>query len=107
GEPDAGRRLLSWARQAGFTDITATSSTWCFADDEDRAWWGGMWADRVRSSPSPRQALASGVTEADLDRLADGWREWAASGDGWLSILHGEVLPRPSPPPRPGPPPHG
>ncbi|NUR90760.1 MAG: methyltransferase domain-containing protein, partial [Nonomuraea sp.] len=36
GEPDAGRRLLSWARQAGFTDVTATSSTWCFATPEDR-----------------------------------------------------------------------
>src|SRR6185312_5058577 len=30
GEPDAGRRLLAWARRAGCTDITATSSTWCF-----------------------------------------------------------------------------
>lgn len=27
GEPDAGRRLLSWARAAGFEDVTATSST--------------------------------------------------------------------------------
>ncbi|NUR90182.1 MAG: class I SAM-dependent methyltransferase, partial [Nonomuraea sp.] len=26
GEPDAGRRLLSWARAAGFEDVTATSS---------------------------------------------------------------------------------
>jgi len=95
GEPDAGRRLLSWARQAGLTDITATSSTWCFADDEDRAWWGGMWADRVRTSAFARQALAAGVSEQELDRLADGWREWAASGDGWLSILHGEILARP------------
>jgi ubiquinone/menaquinone biosynthesis C-methylase UbiE len=95
GEPDAGRRLLSWARQAGFTDITATSSTWCFANDEDRAWWGGMWADRVRASALARQALAGGVTEEELERLAGGWREWAASPDGWLSILHGELLARP------------
>jgi hypothetical protein len=36
GEPDAGRRLLSWAHAAGFTDVTATSSTWCFATPEDR-----------------------------------------------------------------------
>src|SRR5262249_21354898 len=28
GEPDAGRRLLSWARAAGFTDIDVSASTW-------------------------------------------------------------------------------
>ena len=37
GEPDAGRRLLSWARAAGYRDVTATSSTWCFANEADRA----------------------------------------------------------------------
>ncbi|WP_425453011.1 class I SAM-dependent methyltransferase [Calidifontibacter indicus] len=31
GEPDAGRRLLSWAQQAGFDDVTPGSSTWCYA----------------------------------------------------------------------------
>ena len=94
GEPDAGRRMLSWARAAGFTDVTATSSTWCFADDEDRAWWGGMWADRVRASAMAEQALAAGVPAQELQRLSDGWRAWAASPDGWLSILHGEILAR-------------
>ena len=94
GEPDAGRRLLSWAREAGFTDVTATSSTWCFANDEDRAWWGGMWAERVRSSQLAASALASGATPEDLDRIAAAWRQWAARPDGWLSLLHGEVIAR-------------
>src|SRR5699024_9849789 len=31
GEPNAGRYLLSWAQQAGFTDITSSSSTWCLS----------------------------------------------------------------------------
>ncbi|MER6945076.1 methyltransferase domain-containing protein [Nonomuraea sp. NPDC000554] len=93
GEPDAGRRLLSWARAAGFEDVTATSSTWCFATPDDRAWWGGMWADRVLHSAMARQALATGAaTQDDLRRISDGWREWAACEDGWLSILHGEIL---------------
>ncbi|MFG1946906.1 class I SAM-dependent methyltransferase [Nonomuraea sp. NPDC048826] len=93
GEPDAGRRLLSWARAAGFTDVTATSSTWCYASPEDRAWWGGMWADRVLRSAMAEQALATGAATADdLRRISEGWWEWAADGDGWLSILHGEIL---------------
>jgi ubiquinone/menaquinone biosynthesis C-methylase UbiE len=95
GEPDAGRRLLSWARAAGYREVTATSSTWCFATEADRAWWGSLWADRVRSSAFGEQALASGLRRADLDRLAAGWLTWADAPDGWLSILHGEILARP------------
>ena len=91
GEPDAGRRLLSWAHAAGFTDVTATASTWCFATAADRAWWGGMWADRVVNSAVADQFRASG---ADVDKLADGWRRWAASPDGWFVVLHGEILAR-------------
>ena len=94
GEPDAGRRLLSWARQAGFTDVTATSSTWCFATGEDRSWWGGMWADRVLHSALARQALASGVEQRTLDRISAGWRAWAQAPDGWISLLHGELIAR-------------
>ena len=93
GEPDAGRHLLSWARRAGFTDVTATSSTWCYATPEDRAEWGEAWAERILHSAMARQALATGAaTEADLRRISDGWLEWAAADDGWLSILHGEIL---------------
>lgn len=93
GEPDAGRRLLSWARDAGFAEVTATASVWCFASAEDRHWWGGMWADRIVGSDLARQLLASGMaTESDLRRIADGWRAWAAAPDGWFTVLHGEVL---------------
>lgn len=93
GEPDAGRRLLSWARAAGFDEVTATSSTWCFATPDERAWWGGMWAERILGSAMAEQALATGAaTEDDLRRISRAWLEWAETGDGWLSILHGEIL---------------
>ncbi|WP_084963524.1 class I SAM-dependent methyltransferase [Thermoactinospora rubra] len=93
GEPDAGRRLLSWAREAGFADVRATSSTWCFATPQDRAWWGGMWAERILHSDMAGQALAMGMaTEADLRRISRGWLAWAEAEDGWLSVLHGEVI---------------
>ncbi len=93
GEPDAGRRLLSWAHDAGLTEISATSSTWCYATPTDRAWWGGMWADRILNSAIARQVLDSGqATEADLQRISQAWKDWAASDDGWFSVLHGEVI---------------
>jgi SAM-dependent methyltransferase len=91
GEPDAGRRLLAWAREAGFTDVTATSSTWCFATQEDRAWWGGLWAERMTKSAIADQARALGK---DVDAIANAWHDWAAATDGWFSVLHGEILAR-------------
>lgn len=93
GEPDAGRRLASWASAAGFTDVTASASAWCFATPADRQWWAGTWAERVSASPLAEQALAAGLaTRADLDRLAAAWRRWAAAPDGWFAVLHGEIL---------------
>ena len=96
GEPDAGRRLLSWFLEAGFRDVTPSSSTWCFATPQDREWWGSLWAERVADSRFAEKALASGLAgRSELERMADGWRTWAAAPDGWMSILHSEVLARP------------
>lgn len=93
GEPDAGRRLPAWARAAGFTDITPSASTWCHADDADRAHWGGMWADRILDSAIADQARRDGLaTDDDLRRISAAWRTWAADPDGWLSVLHGEII---------------
>jgi SAM-dependent methyltransferase len=94
-EPDAGRRLLSWTREAGFAEVTAGSSTWCFATPADREWWGGLWAERMLESDVARQAVDRGVADgAALRRIAAGWRRWAEHEDGWFSVLHGEVLAR-------------
>ena len=87
-----GRRLLSWARAAGFPEITPTVDAWCFATPEDRAWWGGLWADRIRESAFARHARAHGATDADLERMAAAWREWAAAEDGWMIVPHGELI---------------
>jgi len=93
GEPDAGRRLLSWALEAGFEDITPTGSVWCYATPATREWWGGMWADRILCSSVARQLLDSGLASAkQLEEIADAWRNWVAAQDGWLSMPHGEIL---------------
>jgi SAM-dependent methyltransferase len=95
GEPDAARHLLAWAHAAGLTEVTASSSTWCFATPEDREWWGGMWAERVLKSEMAATALGTGAaTTDDLQRISEAWQQWAADRDGWLSLLHGEILAR-------------
>lgn len=93
GEPDAGRRLLAWARTAGFEHIEATSSTWCFATAEDRTWWGRLWADRMTESSIARQIVDTGLATPDeLAAIATGWLEWAQHEDAWFSVLHAEIL---------------
>lgn len=93
GEPDAGRRLLSWAQQAGFDDITPTGSLWCYATPETREWWGGMWADRILHSTVASDLVSRELaTPAQLDEISAAWRGWAAAEDGWIAIPHGEIL---------------
>ncbi len=92
-EPDAGRRLLGWARAAGFPEIAPSASVWCFATPEDRQWWAGMQADRIVASRIAGEAVDRGLARAEeLAEMAAGWRAWAATEDGWFTVLHGELL---------------
>ena len=94
GEPNAGSRLLSWARAAGFTDVTASASTWCYATPADRAWQSQTWAQRCLTSFGP-QAVELGLADgSDLETMAQAWRQWSASEDAWFVVVHGEVLAR-------------
>jgi SAM-dependent methyltransferase len=95
-EPDAGSRLLSWARAAGFRETRASASVWCYATPDERAWWGGLWADRISATRLADQAVERGLaTRDELADLADGWRSWAAHDDAWFAVLHGEILASP------------
>lgn len=94
-EADAGRHLESWVREAGFSSPEVTASAWTFSEPEERAWWGGLWADRVRLSDLAEQAVNDGFTsEEELEMLSEAFTEWAAQIDGVFIVVHGEVLAR-------------
>ncbi|KOV58933.1 ubiquinone biosynthesis methyltransferase UbiE [Streptomyces sp. NRRL WC-3618] len=98
GEPDAGRRLKSWALRAGLTDIHATSSTWTFADADAIAWWSGLWADRTLASAYADRATEGGLaTPERLRAVSEAWREWGRREDAWFTVPHGEILCRKAP----------
>ncbi|KAH8118567.1 UbiE family methyltransferase [Phellopilus nigrolimitatus] len=95
GEPNAGRRLHAWARQAGFTrdSITASSSNWCYSTAEEVAWWSSLWADRTIDSSFTRNAIDGGLADKDkLDYISEVFRKWGAQEDAWFVLVHGEIL---------------
>jgi SAM-dependent methyltransferase len=95
GEPDAGRRLKAWARQAGFTEVTTTATVWNFSDAVDREWWGSMWEARVLQSAFATDAVSKGLaTRDELESISSAWRAWADDEDGWLVMPHGEIIAR-------------
>jgi len=90
-----GPRLLGLAHQAGFGDVAVSSSTWTYADTETRAWWGGLWADRVRYSRFATQALEYGLSNAsELEAIAQAFLRWAGSDDGVFVVPHVEIVAR-------------
>lgn len=93
GEPDAGRRLKQWALEAGFASVESTASIWCFASQEERAWWGGLWRDRALESAFATDAIGKGLaTLAELTEISQAWTRWAEDDAGWMGMPHGEVL---------------
>jgi ubiquinone/menaquinone biosynthesis C-methylase UbiE len=94
-QADAGRRLVSWARRAGFDVEVASSSNWTFHTLEERQWWGQLWADRVRHSEFAVQGVEYGLTTpGELQSIAEAFIDWAASDDGVFIVVHGEIVAR-------------
>jgi SAM-dependent methyltransferase len=94
-DADAGRHLHVWAREAGFGSMNVSSSNWTFHQLEEREWWGGLWAERVRESEFARQAIELGLSNREeLDDIAAAFLQWSRDEDGWFNVVHGEVLAR-------------
>ncbi|MPY94997.1 MAG: methyltransferase domain-containing protein [Acidimicrobiia bacterium] len=94
-DADAGRHLKGWVEQAGFDDVVASASAWCYSDDEARRTWSELWAVRITESAFADQAVAARLADADeLAALAAAWRSWATRPGGFFAFIHGEVLAR-------------
>ncbi len=92
-EADAGRYLAEWVRSAGFEQLTYATSIWRFHTAEERAWWGGLWAERVLKSEFARQGLEFGLTTAaELQEISGTFVTMAEDPDAEFVVEHGEVL---------------
>lgn len=93
GEPDAGRHLANWAIAAELAPRTLTASVWLFTEPDDRAWWGGAWAERVLHSSFARDAIdGRHATHDELTTISEAWLQWARSDDALLTMTHVELI---------------
>jgi len=95
GEPDAGRRLLSWALAAGFdpAGIEPSAGTWCYATPDTRRMWAETWAERTTSTVLAEQLVAADLaTTAELQVIGAAWRAWAERPDAWFIVPNAELL---------------
>ncbi|KAF2691646.1 methyltransferase UbiE [Lentithecium fluviatile CBS 122367] len=94
-DPNIGKRLHAVAMQAGFErkDIEASVAAWTFSTPEEREFWCGLWADRTVKSDYKDRVLDSGLgTKADLEEIAETFREMEKKEDGWFAVINGQVI---------------
>lgn len=92
-DADAGRRIPSWLKEAGFDQIEISTSVWTFDDSESTGNWGNSWAVRTLKSALAEQAIEYGLaTQAELEEISNAWREWARHPDAFFMFIHVEGL---------------
>ncbi|WP_306232809.1 methyltransferase domain-containing protein [Agrococcus beijingensis] len=95
GDGDAGAKLKSWARAAGFASVETDVETWCFESPHGRAFWGGQWVERALHSAFADGSERHGLADAaQRQAISDAWGAWQAADDGWMAMLHGWILAR-------------
>src|SRR5262249_7641544 len=81
-EPNAGRPLRRWLREAGFDETRVPTSTESDADAYATRDRGEMFADRVLQSSLADGALECGIaSRSELESIAAAWRAWGRDAD--------------------------
>lgn len=93
-QPNAGRYLMQWAKQAGFDTKAVTFSwdTWLYQQDNAKE-YGASWADRSRYSGFATTAKKHGLaSDAEIDEISKAWMELASREDSFVVIPNGQIL---------------
>lgn len=93
--PTPASHYRRWANAAGLSQVTVTSTSWCYADDVTTRWWGAMWAERAVRSDFATRARVAGVGEATLTEIAAGWTRWSQSPGAMIVVPSSELIARP------------
>ncbi|MCP3973199.1 MAG: methyltransferase domain-containing protein [bacterium] len=95
GEPNAGRLLARWVSEAGFVDITSSTSTWTYTTPAAVESWRLLWTSRLLEARMGKDMVSKAMaTGEQVANLAAGWDRWAEAPLPFFAFLHGEVLAR-------------
>ncbi|HEY7244555.1 MAG TPA: methyltransferase domain-containing protein [Xanthobacteraceae bacterium] len=93
GEPDAGRHLRHWLREAGFSETRVTCSAVCYADPAATREWADTYAARTLHSNIGEKAVEYGIaTRSELEDIAASWRAWGAHADAVWCFTHVQAV---------------
>ena len=92
-EPNAGRHLRRWLREAGFGETRLTTSTESDADPDATRARAEMLADWWLRSGFADRALECGIaTRPDLESIAAACRAWGRDPDAFFCFSHTEMV---------------
>ena len=91
-----GSLIHVWARKAGFdVDKMAKGvSVQAYGTPDERDWFVQTYTARIENLDTRDKMKACGATEDDLEEMVRGLSEWGQDVDGWLGIMHGELIAR-------------
>jgi long-chain acyl-CoA synthetase len=93
GEPNAGRHLPRWLRQAGFVDLHVSTSAVSYTEAAAIQAWADAYADAMLQSNFAEKAVEHGLaTRSDLAAIAAAWRSWSRSTDAFFCFTQTEVV---------------
>jgi ubiquinone/menaquinone biosynthesis C-methylase UbiE len=93
-EPNAGRHLRRWLREAGFGEARVTASTESDAEAHSTRERGEMFfAERIFQSSLGDKAMEYGLaTRSDLESIAAACRDWGRAPDAFFCFSHIEAV---------------
>jgi ubiquinone/menaquinone biosynthesis C-methylase UbiE len=93
GEPNAGRHLRHWFREAGFVETSVTTSTISYADPAATREWAQTYAERTLRSSIAEKSLEYGIaTRTELEDIAAAWRAWGQDPDALWCFTNTQVV---------------
>jgi SAM-dependent methyltransferase len=94
GEPNAGRRLHVWAREAGFKpeEIDASWDSWRYTGERAKQ-FAESHGGRILQPGFLGTALKEGLsTEDEIRQISQAWSDWSTQDDAFLAIPSGQIL---------------
>jgi ubiquinone/menaquinone biosynthesis C-methylase UbiE len=93
GEPNAGRNLPRWLREAGFVDLHVSTSTVSYTEPTATRDWAEAYAKAIVLGHFAKKILQYGLaTSSDLAVIAAAWRSWSRDADAFFCFSQIEVV---------------